>query len=77
MEKAWRCTRPVGSIVDGLHGSLKVTAVFGSKESTPVVLLRSSVTKPEDLVLLSYVPANRNGCVVCATVSGTAFGSIE
>src|SRR5208337_727525 len=62
---------PVGSMVVGLQGSLKVTVVLGSNESAPVVLLRSKAAKPVELPLLSYVSAKRKGCVVCAVPAVT------
>jgi len=42
---------PVGSIVEGLQGSLKETTVFGSNVRVPVMLLRSRVANPEELLL--------------------------
>jgi hypothetical protein len=50
---------PVGSMVVGLHGSLKDTDALGTMVRTPVAPLRSMVTKPDELVLPFEVAAKR------------------
>jgi hypothetical protein len=50
---------PVGSMVVELHGSLKDTDALGTMVRTPVAPLRSTVTKPDELVLPFAVAAKR------------------
>jgi hypothetical protein len=66
---------PVGSIVIGLHASLNETVVFGTMVSTPVVLSRSKVTRPDVVPL--FVLANSYGCVVGEKLSGAAPGNVR